>query len=527
MNASPQVLRVVIGARLSQDTDRSTSVERQLEKGRAWATLKGGVVVGEAVDVDVSGSVDPWERDGLGPWLRRPQDFDALVYMKIDRMSRSTRDFANLLLWAEENDITIVAIDDGVDLSTDIGQMVAKILSIFSEFELRTIKKRIADSIRHLKAKGKWFGGRLPYWCERKTVNGLPVNNPERVEITKKMIALVMDDENPLSLSGVRDWLTKEGHLPLKTIIEKEQGQKMGEVVKFKTKKATGKRTRKRGKVEWETASVARILRSPALKGEITHKGKTLRDENGEPFIAYEPILTSAEWTKLQLRLDKLSSRYAQSTKARNVSNLKGVSFCWDCGLSYNLHAPKGRTPAYRCASNKRSKTRTCVSKAVSQELLEDILSDSIMVRLGHLPRMEKVESSSGDLSNQIEDTRKYLKEVRDEKDDGLYDYPGGEEEYKDRVKNLSDRLKDLLTQQEESAHGPTAVPIGGTFGDWWTEASWSERRVWLVDHGVKIFVRRHAPDHSSVSLGAQTVIEWGDLEELEKAARGLTSTNT
>src|SRR5699024_1309074 len=271
-------LRIVVGARLSQESDRSTSVERQLERGRAWATLKGGSVVGEAVDVDVSGDIDPWEREGLGPWLRRPDEFDALVYMKIDRMSRSTRDFASLLLWAEEHGILVVAVDDGVDLSTDIGQMVAKILSIFSEFELKTIRKRIGDNQKHLRQAGKWFGGIPPYWCERKVgPDGLPVLNAERSEITLKMIDMLDHPTEPKSATAVRDWLREEGHLPLRSIMDKEAGREKGITKKMRTKKNTPERKRVSGTNMWETRTVLNMMRNPALAGLMTYKGKIMR----------------------------------------------------------------------------------------------------------------------------------------------------------------------------------------------------------------------------------------------------------
>jgi site-specific DNA recombinase len=68
---------------LSVLDDASTSPQRQIDKIQAYARLGDHelVPITEAdYDLDVSGSVNPFERPGLGPWLRddRLEMWDAI-----------------------------------------------------------------------------------------------------------------------------------------------------------------------------------------------------------------------------------------------------------------------------------------------------------------------------------------------------------------------------------------------------------------------------------------------------------------
>jgi DNA invertase Pin-like site-specific DNA recombinase len=64
--------------------------------------------------------VSPFDRDDLGPWLRprRLHQWDILVVAKLDRVSRSLVDFANLLTWCQEHGKVLVSVAEGLDFGT-------------------------------------------------------------------------------------------------------------------------------------------------------------------------------------------------------------------------------------------------------------------------------------------------------------------------------------------------------------------------------------------------------------------------
>ena len=81
-------------------TDESTSPARQEEQIRGWSGIHGHTVAHITMDLDVSGSKPAMLRPELGPWLSDPDKiaaWDVLVCAKLDRITRSTRDFDDLL----------------------------------------------------------------------------------------------------------------------------------------------------------------------------------------------------------------------------------------------------------------------------------------------------------------------------------------------------------------------------------------------------------------------------------------------
>jgi len=80
---------------------------------------------------------------------------------------------------------------------------------------------------------------------------------------------------------------------------------------------------------------------------------------------------------------------------------------------------------------------------------------------------------------------------VRREHDEGLYDYPGGEDEYKERLGNLAATRKRLLELPHRQAEWVQEL-TGETFADAWRRLTKSEdRRHLLLDSGIKVYVRR------------------------------------
>ena len=84
--------RVLGVRRLSHDTDASTVDRAPGESIEHWARAHGHTVHALTKDTDVSGSIAPQDRDGLGPWLTdraKLAQWDILCVAKLDRLTRS------------------------------------------------------------------------------------------------------------------------------------------------------------------------------------------------------------------------------------------------------------------------------------------------------------------------------------------------------------------------------------------------------------------------------------------------------
>ena len=114
-------LRLVLAARKStktRDADGreidAIGIETQDKRGRAWAERQGHVIVDVAADVK-SGTVAPWDRPKLRPWVTDPAlmaRFDGILAYRNDRLSRGCwSDEARIRMSAEEHRKVLVIVD--------------------------------------------------------------------------------------------------------------------------------------------------------------------------------------------------------------------------------------------------------------------------------------------------------------------------------------------------------------------------------------------------------------------------------
>jgi DNA invertase Pin-like site-specific DNA recombinase len=83
---------------------------------------------------------------------------DGLVVAKLDRLSRSLLDFANLMERSRREQWGLVALDLGVDTSTPQGELMASVLATFAQFERRLIGERTKSALAAKAAQGVQLG---------------------------------------------------------------------------------------------------------------------------------------------------------------------------------------------------------------------------------------------------------------------------------------------------------------------------------------------------------------------------------
>jgi DNA invertase Pin-like site-specific DNA recombinase len=83
---------------------------------------------------------------------------DALVVAKMDRLSRSTLDFANILGRSAAQKWALVILDLGVDTATPSGKLVATVIAAIAEWEREQISTRTRDALAELVARGGKLG---------------------------------------------------------------------------------------------------------------------------------------------------------------------------------------------------------------------------------------------------------------------------------------------------------------------------------------------------------------------------------
>jgi DNA invertase Pin-like site-specific DNA recombinase len=109
---------------------------------------------------DVASGKSMAHRPGLTGVLEalRAEEATVLMSAKLDRLSRSVQDFAELLERAQRERWGLVALDAPADTTSPQGEALAQMLVVFSQLERRLIGQRTKEALAGLRAQGVRLG---------------------------------------------------------------------------------------------------------------------------------------------------------------------------------------------------------------------------------------------------------------------------------------------------------------------------------------------------------------------------------
>jgi DNA invertase Pin-like site-specific DNA recombinase len=168
--------RKVIGyVRVSTDEQASqgVSLDAQDARIRAYAVAQAREI--DEMVVDAGQSAKTLQRPGIARILAaiRAGEVEALVVLKLDRLTRSTRDLADLLDLTAKHDVALVSLSESLDTSTAAGRMVVSMLGVVAQWEREAISERTASALGHKRAQGKVYG-KTPFGYRRDGSNLVP-----------------------------------------------------------------------------------------------------------------------------------------------------------------------------------------------------------------------------------------------------------------------------------------------------------------------------------------------------------------
>ncbi|MGI4765113.1 MAG: recombinase family protein, partial [Janthinobacterium lividum] len=88
---------------------------------------------------------------------------DTVVVYKIDRLSRSLRDFVRLMEVFERRAVTFVSVTQQFSTTTSMGRLTLNVLLSFAQFEREITSERTRDKFSALRERGAWTTGFRPY----------------------------------------------------------------------------------------------------------------------------------------------------------------------------------------------------------------------------------------------------------------------------------------------------------------------------------------------------------------------------
>jgi site-specific DNA recombinase len=475
--------RVLVAARLSRLVKGrdQLSIEYQDQQAQAYASEGDRVIVATAADAGVSGSVSPFKRPKLGPYLtdNPPEDWTELVASAIDRLGRNARDLADLRHWCEDRGKRITILDPRLhwppaenDFASPI---VWVVLEQLAEIELRQTKHRY-ETRRQLLRDRKSMIGR-PCWgfnitgpLKAKTLTP----DPAKRSYLLKMVEMA---EHGQSIADIAHYLTSEGATPA--------------AWEWWAKRDPEKRGPEPSR-DWDPKSVGQILRNESLYGVYRESGKIL--------LHHEGVINKERWQRLQAKLDANPKRRGPTRNEPMM--LTDVLYCAVCGGV--MHAKRNPGPVrkdgtryvwvgYRCDHTKLGEDErgkpiladnsTCHNMIPADDIepwvdmwaTESAEGNPDIFAFGDREIVETVHVPAKGHADEVA-------EVDQEIDALDKNNPG----YLAEVNRLYAQRARLIALGTEPAHTEDR-PTGILLMDYWPTLDTAEKRDYLVRAGVKI----------------------------------------
>ncbi|HEX5050432.1 MAG TPA: recombinase family protein [Planctomycetota bacterium] len=223
---------------------------------------------------------------------------DVVVVHRIDRLSRSLRDFAKLLDLFERRGVTFASVTQSFSTANSMGRLLLNVLMSFAEYEREAIADRVRDKIRATRARGAYTGGRvvLGYDTEQKKL----VANADEAAQVRAILQLYLE----------------HGCLRATVAELSRRGWRNKSITTRTGKRIEGQRFTK--------ATLSALLRNPIYTGRIRCGTDVVPG-------AHDAIVEMSLWDSVQQRLRENANG---SAKARNKTGalLRGIVRCGRCG---------------------------------------------------------------------------------------------------------------------------------------------------------------------------------------------------
>jgi site-specific DNA recombinase len=141
-----------------KQADFGVSLEAQTEKVRAMAVVQGAELA--EVIIDAGESAKSLNRPGMVRLLSLVDAgaVDVVIVAKLDRLTRSVKDLAELLERFTRRGVSLVSVAESLDTGTAAGRLVLNIMVSVSQWEREAIGERTRDAMHHKQSKGERVG---------------------------------------------------------------------------------------------------------------------------------------------------------------------------------------------------------------------------------------------------------------------------------------------------------------------------------------------------------------------------------
>ena len=285
------------------DSDFNT-LDAQREAGEAFIASQkheGWVCLPERYD-DGGYSGATADRPALQRLLREVKagQVDCVVTYKIDRLSRSLRQFMDIMDVLEANDTSFASVTQAFNTNTAMGEMTLNILLVFAQFERKTIVERVKHKMSAARRRGKWTGGKPPLGYDLLPTEPRLVVNEDEAARVRAIFALYREEQ---SLMPTVKELKRRG---------------------WYNKLYVTKKGREIGGRPFDRVSLHRLLTSALSLGKVDYEGKVYEGE-------HEAIVDGELWREVQRLLQANACHGGSRVRNKHGALLKGLLRCQPC----------------------------------------------------------------------------------------------------------------------------------------------------------------------------------------------------
>lgn len=467
---------VAIYSRKSKFTGKGESVENQIKTCRDYIRLQFPDILDENILV--------FEDEGFsGGNTNRPQfqkmieacrkrEVDMIICYRLDRISRKTIDFLEMVEEFERLGISFISVRDNFDTTTPTGRAMMTMTSAFSQLERETIAERIRDNMYELAKTGRWLGGNTPTgYCSKpvstvtldgktRTVHQLEIV-PSEAEACKILIRKFLEKN---SLTAVESYL-------LENYIKTKKG---GNFSRFTIRLILTNPVYMIADVDawkfFQEAGVevyAKESDFDGTRGVIAYNktkqiaGKAMKFLDMKEWIVavgkHQGLISGADWVKIQKMLDQNKSKSFHKPKS-NTALLSGMLYCGNCGAFMRPKLNSKRTNdkgehifAYLCEKKERSHGKLCDMKRPNGNSLDALICTEL----------KKLSSDRSTFIAELEKHKKHINSLSTDFTDEKIALTKEISEIDKQIKSLVTAIAkldnsaslDYITQQIEALH--------------------------------------------------------------------------
>ncbi len=152
--------------------------------------------------------------------LIKNRQVDAIIILKLDRLTRSVKDLGALVELLEKNGVALISVQDSINTNTAAGRLVLNVLGSVAQWEREAIGERTKAALQVKKSQGQ-RAGEVPFgWSLAEDGVTLLINQEEQnalnlmrelraAGLSYRRIAQELETRGILTKRGGKTWQAK------------------------------------------------------------------------------------------------------------------------------------------------------------------------------------------------------------------------------------------------------------------------------------------------------------------------------